>query len=163
MKKVPIFPHIFWGVYIYIYIFSIYWCCYFFLYLKKKCPSNQKRINTKNNKKHTTIHFFKLHFFILPTFIYTQRDRDRERDKKLRNYKVMQSVIASLSSSSSKVKSFIRQVRSCNTAAEERALIARECASIRSEMSELSNSTRQVNISKLLVINSTFFTIFNDF
>lgn len=75
----------------------------------------------------------------------------------------MQSVIASLSSSSSKVKSFIRQVRSCNTAAEERALIARECASIRSEMSELSNSTRQVNISKLLVINSTFLMIFYDF
>ena len=66
----------------------------------------------------------------------------------------MQSVISSLSSSSSKVKSFIKQIRSCNTAAEERALIARECANIRSEMSDLNNSTRQTNISKLLVHNN---------
>lgn len=80
----------------------------------------------------------------------------------------MQSVIASLSSSSSKVKSFIRQVRSCNTAAEERALVARESANMRSEMSDLSNSTRQVNISKLLVnktqpsqlLNKHFFSFF---
>ena len=65
----------------------------------------------------------------------------------------VQNAIASLSSPSSRVKSFIKQVRSCTTAAEERALIARESASIRSEMSDLSNTTRQVNISKLLYIH----------
>ncbi|CDR95234.1 adaptin N terminal region family protein, putative [Babesia bigemina] len=51
------------------------------------------------------------------------------------------------------VKDMIRSVRSCKTPAEERAVIARECADIRSALSSSSSSERRKNIAKLLLIH----------
>lgn len=51
------------------------------------------------------------------------------------------------------VKELIRSIRSCKTPAEERAVLARECAEIRSSINGNSSSTRQKNISKLLLIH----------
>ncbi|GIX64416.1 clathrin-adaptor gamma chain [Babesia caballi] len=50
------------------------------------------------------------------------------------------------------VKDMIRAIRSCKTAGEERAVIARECAEIRSSLNGNSSSDRRKNIAKLLLI-----------
>ncbi|GBE61552.1 adaptin N terminal region family protein [Babesia ovata] len=51
------------------------------------------------------------------------------------------------------VKDMIRSIRSCKTPGEERAVIARECADIRSALSSSSSSDRRKNIAKLLLIH----------
>ncbi|ORM40783.1 AP-1 complex subunit gamma [Babesia sp. Xinjiang] len=51
------------------------------------------------------------------------------------------------------VKDMIRAIRSCKTPAEERAVIARECADIRSALNSNSSSERRKNIAKLLLIH----------
>jgi AP-1 complex subunit gamma-1 len=49
-----------------------------------------------------------------------------------------------------RLKDFIRALRACKTAADERAVIAKESASIRTSLKEDSSSpeTRHINISK---------------
>ena len=54
---------------------------------------------------------------------------------------------------SMKLRELIRQVRSCKTAAEERAVIAKECAAIRDSFKAGETSYLHRNISKLLFIN----------
>ncbi|GFE54682.1 adaptin N terminal region family protein [Babesia ovis] len=51
------------------------------------------------------------------------------------------------------VKDMIRSIRSCKTPAEERAVIARECADIRGALNGNSSSERRKNIAKLLLIH----------
>ena len=51
------------------------------------------------------------------------------------------------------LKDFIKAIRGCNTASEERAVIVKESASIRSTFIDASPSTRYKNISKLLYIH----------
>lgn len=50
-----------------------------------------------------------------------------------------------------KLRDLIRTVRECKTAAEERTIIAKECAEIRASFSATDSTTRHRNISKLLV------------
>ena len=51
------------------------------------------------------------------------------------------------------LKDLIKAIRSCKTAADERAVIAKESANIRTSFKEESNETRYNNISKLLYIH----------
>ncbi|KAI8911744.1 Clathrin/coatomer adaptor, adaptin-like protein [Gorgonomyces haynaldii] len=52
-----------------------------------------------------------------------------------------------------RLKDLIKQMRACKTAAEERAVIAKESAAIRTAFKEESNETRYINIAKLLYIH----------
>ncbi|OII77975.1 AP-1 complex subunit gamma protein [Cryptosporidium andersoni] len=52
-----------------------------------------------------------------------------------------------------KLRELIRLVRSCKTAAEERSVIAKECAHIRASFKEEESQYRQRNIAKLLFIH----------
>ena len=50
-----------------------------------------------------------------------------------------------------KLRDLIKNVRGAKTAAEERAIVAKECAAIRSTFSGTDNTSRSRSISKLLV------------
>jgi len=52
-----------------------------------------------------------------------------------------------------KLRELIRSIRACKTAAEERAVIARECALIRTAFKEDDNKFRHRNVAKLLFIH----------
>ncbi|KAL7752019.1 clathrin associated protein complex large subunit [Sorochytrium milnesiophthora] len=52
-----------------------------------------------------------------------------------------------------KLKDFIRQIRSCKTLADERALIAKESASIRTHFKEEATEYRHANVAKLLYMH----------
>lgn len=52
-----------------------------------------------------------------------------------------------------KLRELIRSIRACKTAAEERAVIARECALIRTAFKEDDNNFRHRNVAKLLFIH----------
>lgn len=52
---------------------------------------------------------------------------------------------------STKLRDLIKNVRGAKTAAEERAIVAKECAAIRSTFSGTDNASRSRSISKLLV------------
>mmetsp|Transcript_80527 Transcript_80527/g.176577 ORF Transcript_80527/g.176577 Transcript_80527/m.176577 type:complete len:835 (-) Transcript_80527:47-2551(-) len=52
-----------------------------------------------------------------------------------------------------KLRELIRSIRACKTAAEERAVIARECALIRTAFKEEDNQFRHRNVAKLLFIH----------
>mmetsp|Transcript_20671 Transcript_20671/g.33376 ORF Transcript_20671/g.33376 Transcript_20671/m.33376 type:complete len:828 (+) Transcript_20671:132-2615(+) len=52
-----------------------------------------------------------------------------------------------------KLRELIRSIRACKTAAEERAVIARECALIRTAFKENDNNFRHRNVAKLLFIH----------
>eukprot|EP00439_Symbiodinium_sp_Y106_P081113 s1139_g20.t1 len=52
-----------------------------------------------------------------------------------------------------KLRELIRSIRACKTAAEERAVIARECALIRTAFKEDDNQFRHRNVAKLLFIH----------
>lgn len=52
-----------------------------------------------------------------------------------------------------KLRELIRNIRACKTAAEERAVIARECALIRTAFKEDDNTFRHRNVAKLLFIH----------
>jgi len=51
-----------------------------------------------------------------------------------------------------RLKDLIKAVRNCKTAADERAVIAKESAFIRTQFKEENNDTRHINVSKLLYI-----------
>lgn len=55
-------------------------------------------------------------------------------------------------STTGRLRELIRAVRSCKTAAEERSLVQKECASIRQAFKENRESTRSANMLKLLYI-----------
>lgn len=57
-----------------------------------------------------------------------------------------------MSTSSGRLRELIRAVRGCKTAAEERALVQKECAAIRLAFRENRESSRSVNMLKLLYI-----------
>lgn len=53
-----------------------------------------------------------------------------------------------------RLKDFIRAVRACKTASDERQVVAKESASIRTSLKEdASIETRHINIAKLLYIH----------
>lgn len=52
-----------------------------------------------------------------------------------------------------KLRDLIRSVRACKTAAEERAVIAKECALIRTAIKEEQEQYRHRNVAKLLYIH----------
>jgi hypothetical protein len=52
-----------------------------------------------------------------------------------------------------KLRELIRAVRSCKTAAEERAMITKECALIRTAFRDESNDYRHRNVAKLLFVH----------
>ena len=52
-----------------------------------------------------------------------------------------------------KLRELIKTVRSCKTAQEEREVIAKECAGIRTSFKEGENSYRARNVAKLLYIH----------
>ncbi|SOV19522.1 AP-1 complex subunit gamma, putative [Plasmodium gaboni] len=52
-----------------------------------------------------------------------------------------------------KLRDLIRNIRSCKTAAEERSVVAKECALIRTAFKEEDNIYRHRNVAKLLFIN----------
>lgn len=52
-----------------------------------------------------------------------------------------------------RLRQLIRQVRACKTAAEERAIIATECALIRTSFKEGNESNRSRNVAKLLYMH----------
>lgn len=52
-----------------------------------------------------------------------------------------------------KLRELIRSVRACKTAAEERAVIAKECALIRTAIKEEQEQFRHRNVAKLLYIH----------
>jgi hypothetical protein len=54
---------------------------------------------------------------------------------------------------SSKLRDLIRNVRSCKTAAEERDVITKECAEIRSAFKSKDEELRHRNVAKLLYIH----------
>ena len=56
-----------------------------------------------------------------------------------------------------KLRDLIRSIRECKTAAEERTIIAKECAEIRASFNSTDNTMRHRNISKLLVCLLFFF------
>ncbi|XP_073050182.1 AP-1 complex subunit gamma-2-like isoform X1 [Primulina eburnea] len=56
-------------------------------------------------------------------------------------------------SSSTRLRDLIRAVRACKTAAEERAAIRKECASIRAAISENDQDYRHRNLAKLMFIH----------
>lgn len=60
---------------------------------------------------------------------------------------------AALAHMSIKLRELIRSIRACKTAAEERAVIARECALIRTAFKEDDNQFRHRNVAKLLFIH----------
>eukprot|EP00899_Mesostigma_viride_P002184 jgi/Mesvir1/11967/Mv00286-RA.1 len=53
----------------------------------------------------------------------------------------------------SRMRDLIRQVRSCKTAAEERAVIAKECAALRSAFKEQDSTHRHRSVAKLMFIH----------
>lgn len=55
--------------------------------------------------------------------------------------------------SQSKLREFVRQIRSCKTLKEERALINKETALIRNQFSANQKDSRLRNIAKLLFIS----------
>jgi len=61
-----------------------------------------------------------------------------------------------------KLRDLIRQVRACKTAAEERAVIAKESAMIRTAIREEQEQYRHRNVAKLLFMHmlGKFFIIF---
>lgn len=54
---------------------------------------------------------------------------------------------------SQKLRELIRSVRACKTAAEERAVIAKECALIRTAFKDEDPTYRQRNVAKLIYIS----------
>lgn len=56
-----------------------------------------------------------------------------------------------LAISGNKLKNLIKQVRASKTAAEERAVVARESAAIRSSFGDNDNKTHQSNVAELIV------------
>merc|ERR1719386_354773 len=52
-----------------------------------------------------------------------------------------------------KLRELIRNIRSCKTKAEERAVVLRECASIRTAFKDGDNQYRHRNVAKLLFIH----------
>ncbi|KAH6815623.1 Adaptor protein complex AP-1 [Perilla frutescens var. frutescens] len=56
-------------------------------------------------------------------------------------------------SSGTRMRDMIRAVRACKTAAEERAVIRKECASIRASISENDQDYRHRNLAKLMFIH----------
>lgn len=54
---------------------------------------------------------------------------------------------------SMKLRELIKTVRSCKTAQEEREMVAKECALIRTSFKEGENSYRARNVAKLLYIH----------
>jgi AP-1 complex subunit gamma-1 len=52
-----------------------------------------------------------------------------------------------------RLKDLIKNIRACKTQADERAVIAKESAAIRTSFKDESNETRYINISKLLYIH----------
>ena len=52
-----------------------------------------------------------------------------------------------------KLRELIRNIRACKTAAEERAVIAKESAAIRTAFREEDSAFRHRNVAKLLFIN----------
>ncbi|KAJ3278912.1 clathrin associated protein complex large subunit [Borealophlyctis nickersoniae] len=52
-----------------------------------------------------------------------------------------------------RLKDLIKQIRACKTAADERAVIAKESAFIRTSFREENNETRHINVAKLLYIH----------
>jgi AP-1 complex subunit gamma-1 len=52
----------------------------------------------------------------------------------------------------SRLKDLIKSIRNCKTAAEERAVIAKESAFIRTSFKEENVDTRHINVQKLLYI-----------
>lgn len=50
-------------------------------------------------------------------------------------------------------RDMIRSIRACKTAAEERAVVRKECAAIRSAVSENDNDYRHRNLAKLMFIH----------
>ncbi|KAL3636336.1 hypothetical protein CASFOL_020883 [Castilleja foliolosa] len=56
-------------------------------------------------------------------------------------------------SSGTRLRDMIRAIRACKTAAEERAVVRKECASIRSAISENDNDYRHRNLAKLMFIH----------
>ncbi|KAK5670787.1 hypothetical protein BDV3_005021 [Batrachochytrium dendrobatidis] len=52
-----------------------------------------------------------------------------------------------------RLKDLIKSIRACKTAAEERAVIAKESANIRTAFKEENNETRYINVGKLLYIH----------
>eukprot|EP00898_Chlorokybus_atmophyticus_P001919 jgi/Chlat1/2728/Chrsp182S02896 len=53
----------------------------------------------------------------------------------------------------SKLRDLIRQIRACKTAAEERGVIAKECAALRNSFKEQDQSNRHRNVAKLMFIH----------
>ncbi|KAI3812107.1 hypothetical protein L1987_16812 [Smallanthus sonchifolius] len=56
-------------------------------------------------------------------------------------------------SSGTRLRDMIRAIRACKTAAEERAVIRKECASIRASVSDNDNEYRHRNLAKLMFIH----------
>ncbi|PIN16861.1 Vesicle coat complex AP-1, gamma subunit [Handroanthus impetiginosus] len=56
-------------------------------------------------------------------------------------------------SSSTRLRDMIRAIRACKTAAEERAVVRKECASIRAAISENDQDYRHRNLAKLMFIH----------
>ncbi|GFP80080.1 ap-1 complex subunit gamma-2 [Phtheirospermum japonicum] len=56
-------------------------------------------------------------------------------------------------SSGTRLRDMIRAIRACKTAAEERGVVRKECASIRSAISENDNDYRHRNLAKLMFIH----------
>ncbi|MCL7022668.1 hypothetical protein MKW94_001628 [Papaver nudicaule] len=56
-------------------------------------------------------------------------------------------------SSGTRLRDMIRSIRACKTAAEERAVVRKECAAIRSAVSENDNDYRHRNLAKLMFIH----------
>jgi AP-1 complex subunit gamma-1 len=52
-----------------------------------------------------------------------------------------------------RLKDLIKAIRACKTQADERAVIAKESAAIRTSFKDESNETRYINIAKLLYIH----------
>ena len=52
-----------------------------------------------------------------------------------------------------KLRELIRTVRACKTAADERAVISKECAAIRTSLKEGHESLRARNVAKLMYIH----------
>nr|KAJ0219688.1 hypothetical protein LSAT_V11C200061420 [Lactuca sativa] len=56
-------------------------------------------------------------------------------------------------SSGTRLRDMIRAIRACKTAAEERAVVRKECASIRASVSDNDNDYRHRNLAKLMFIH----------
>ncbi|CAM9628729.1 unnamed protein product, partial [Ectocarpus sp. 8 AP-2014] len=90
----------------------------------------------------------------LTSAIAAERERERARDRlALAVWRGRSDRLECAATMSMRLRELIRAVRACKTAAEERGVVAQECARIRTAFKEEDTEFRNRNVAKLLFIH----------